>query len=318
MAGSVCLTPFLGGYTLPMASQGSRIAVLAALFANSVISVAKFAAAAVTGSAAMAAEGIHSVADSGNQGMLLWGMTASRRRGGDRHPFGRGKEVYFWSFMVAVMLFAGGAVFSVYRGVNSLLNPHHLENITVSVLVLAGSIAVESVPFTVAIREFNRARGTRSVWRAIRETKDAALLVVLLEDLAAMTGLLAALAGVSLAAITGDPVWDAVASITIGVLLAVVALLLAVETKALLVGEAADRGDRAEMRSALLSHPNVLEVERLLTMHLGPEDILVNADVRLAEGLTGEEAAQTVLDVERAIRDANPAARNIFVETVRG
>ena len=299
-----------------MAASGSRIAVLAALFANSLIAIAKFAAAAVTGSAAMAAEGIHSVADSSNQGMLLWGISASRRRGGDRYPFGRGKEVYFWSFMVAVMLFAGGAVYSVYRGATSLMNPHELENIAVSVWVLAGSIAVESVSFAVAIREFNRARGTRSVWRSIRETKDAALLVVLLEDLAAMAGLVAALAGVSLSAITGDPVWDALSSLVIGALLAVVAALLAVETKALLVGEAAGRRDRAEIRASLLAHSNVVEVERLLTMHLGPEDILVNVDVRLAGGLTGEEVTQTILDVERSIRAANPAARNIFVETV--
>ena len=299
-----------------MAASGSKIAVLAALFANSLIAIAKFAAAAVTGSAAMAAEGIHSVADSSNQGMLLWGISASRRRGGDRYPFGRGKEIYFWSFMVAVMLFAGGAVYSVYRGATSLMNPHELDNIAVSVWVLAGSIAVESVSFAIAIREFNRARGTRSVWRSIRETKDAALLVVLLEDLAAMAGLVAALAGVSLSAITGDPVWDAVASLVIGALLAVVAALLAVETKALLVGEAAGRRDRAEIRASLLAHSNVVEVERLLTMHLGPEDILVNVDVRLADGLTGEEVTQTILDVERSIRDANPAARNIFVETV--
>jgi len=222
-----------------MASQGSRLAVIAALVANSCIAVAKFAAAAVTGSAAMLAEGIHSVADASNQGMLLWGMAVSKRHGGSVYPFGRGKEVYFWSFMVAVMLFVGGAVFSIQHGINALRHPHEVENFLISVAVLAGALVFECFPFVVAIKEFNRSRGSRSIWRSVRETKDAALLVVLFEDSAAVTGLVAALAGVIASEVTGDPVWDALASILIGVLLAVVAFFLAFETKGLLIGEAA-------------------------------------------------------------------------------
>lgn len=297
-----------------MASQGSRFAVIAALCANTAIAVAKFIAAAVTGSAAMLAEAIHSVADSSNQGMLLWGMAVSQRQGNTTHPFGRGKEVYFWSFMVAVMLFVGGSVFSIQHGVSALRHPHEVENFGISVAVLGGALAFECFPYLVAIREFNRARGSRSIWRSIRETKDAALLVVLFEDSAAVAGLVGAIAGVIASQVTGNPVWDALASIFIGVLLAVVAIFLAVETKGLLIGEAAGRRDRAAIRARVLAHRNVEQVGRLLTMHLGPQEILVNLDVELADGLTGEKINQTIKDLEEAIRKAVPAARNIFIE----
>ena len=248
--------------------------------------IAKFIAAAITGSAAVLAEGIHSVADVGNQIMLLWGLGASKRSGGARHPFGRGKEVYFWSFMVAVMLFVAGSVFSIQHGIDALQHPHEIESLTVSLWVIGGSIFIEGFSFTVAIREFNRGRGSRSVWRSIRDTKDSALLVVLLEDSAAMAGLVAAFGGLIIANATGDSRWDAIASIVIGVLLAIVAFVLAAETKALLVGEAASRRDRALIRSSVLAHPKVERVGRLLTMHMGPTEILVNIDVDLVDGLT--------------------------------
>ena len=298
-----------------MASQGSRLAVIAALVANSCIAVAKFAAAVVTGSAAMLAEAIHSVADTGNQGMLLWGMAVSRKHGGSLYPFGRGKEVYFWSFMVAVMLFVGGSVFSIQHGVNALRHPHEVENFVVSVAVLAGALIFELFSFLIAIKAFNRTRGSRPVWRSVRESKDAALLVILFEDSAAVGGLVAALAGVIASQVTGDPMWDALASILIGVLLAGVAFFLAFETKGLLIGEAAGRRERATIRARVLAHQNVEQVGRLLTMHMGPEEILVNLDVEVVEGLSGQEVHQTVEDVEEAIRTAIPAAKNIFVET---
>lgn len=298
-----------------MASQGSRLAVIAALVANSAIAVAKFIAAAITGSAAMLAEAIHSVADSGNQGMLLWGITVSKRAGGQRHPFGRGKEVYFWSFMVAVMLFVGGSVFSIQHGVNALRHPHAVESFGVSVAVLSGAILIEAIPWAVAVREFNRVRGSRALWRTLRDTKDAPLLVVLFEDSAAVAGLSVALAGVVASHLTGNPTWDALASILIGVLLAGVAFFLAFEIKGLLIGEAAGRRDRATIRARVLAHANVTGVDRLLTMHMGPDDILVNLDVELVDGLSGGEVHQTIEDVEEAIRLALPAARNIFVET---
>ncbi len=289
--------------------------MVAALVANSSIAVAKFIAAAVTGSAAMLAEAIHSVADSSNQGMLLWGMAVSRRQGGATYPFGRGKEVYFWSFMVAVMLFVGGSVFSIQHGIGALRDPHTVENFGVSAAVLGGALIFESFSYVVAIKEFNRTRGSRSLWRSIRETKDAALLVILLEDSAAVAGLVGALAGVIASQVTGDPIWDALASIFIGVLLAIVAFFLAFETKGLLIGEAAGRKDRAAIRARVLAHEKVEQVGRLLTMQLGPEEILVNLDVNLVDDLTGEEIHQAVDELETAIRRAVPTARNIFVET---
>ena len=298
-----------------MASQGSRLAVIAALVANSCIAIAKFAAAVVTGSAAMLAEGIHSVADSSNQGMLLWGMAVSRREGGSLYPFGRGKEAYFWSFMVAVMLFVGGAVFSIQHGINALRHPHEVANFWISFWVLTGALVFEFFSLLIAIKEFNRERGSRPFWQAARETKDAALLVILFEDSAAVGGLLAALGGVIASRVTGDPTWDALASIVIGVLLAVVALFLAFETKGLLIGEAAGRRDRATIRARVLAHHNVEQVGRLLTMHMGPEEILVNLDIELVKNLSGREVHQTIEDVEAAIRSAIPAAKNIFVET---
>ena len=303
-----------------MSAGGSRTAVVAALIGNTLIAAAKFVAAGLTGSAAMLAEGIHSVADVGNQGMLLWGIGAAKRAGGARHPFGRGKEVYFWSFMVAVMLFVGGSVFSVQHGIDALLHPHELDNFAISIWVLGLSILIEAFSFTFAIREFNTIRGSRSLWRSVRDTKDSALLVVLLEDSAAMAGLVAAMGGIVVARITGNPIWDAWASIVIGVLLAVVAFVLAYETKALLVGEAASRRDRSAIRASVLAHPKVEQVGRLLTMHMGPTEILVNIDVDLVGGLSDVDVEQTIDDVEAAIRAVIPAAYNIFVEleSIRG
>ena len=297
-----------------MSAQGSRVAVIAALIGNALIAVAKFIAAAFTGSAAMLAEGIHSTADVGNQGMLLWGLGAAKREGGTRHPFGRGKEVYFWSFMVAVMLFVGGSVFSIQHGIDALQHPHQLENFAVSIWVLGAAIGIEGVSFSVATREFNHSRGSRSVWRSIRETKDSALLVVLLEDSAAMAGLVVALSGIVIANATGNSAWDAWGSIVIGVLLAIVAFVLAYETKALLVGEAASRRDRAAVRGSVLGHRNVERVGRMLTMHMGPTEVLVNIDVDLVDGLADTEVEQTIDDIESAIRVVLPYAHNIFVE----
>ncbi len=297
-----------------MAAEGSRIAVLAALIGNTIIAVSKFVVAALSGSVAMLSEGFHSVADAGNQALLLWGMLVSRRPATALHPFGRGKEVYFWSFMVAVMLFVGGAVLSFQHGLDAVRHPHELTNLAPNFVVLAAAICIEGVTFYVAAREFNRYRGSRNVWRAMRASKDSAILVVLLEDAAAMAGLLIALAGVGLSAATGNAVWDGVASLGIALILATVAVLLAVETKALLIGEAASRSDRAAMRSAVLALPEVAGVGELLTMHMGPEEILVNLEVDFVAGLSQAEVEQSIEKVEAALRARFPGARNVFVE----
>ena len=294
----------------------SRSAVVAALLGNTAIAVAKFAAALITGSAGMLAEAFHSVADTGNQLLLLRGLAVSRRGRSVQHPFGRGKEVYFWSFMVAVMLFVGGAVLAVQRGIDALRHSHEVTNFVASFVVLGIAVIIESLSLRVARREFNRERGSRRLWHSLRSTKDASVLVVLLEDSAAITGLLIAGAGLLLTIITDTAMWDGIASILIGVLLGLVAALLASETKELLVGEAATRADRSAIRAAVLSVGAVEAVGRLLTMHLGPEDVLVNVEVDLGNGLTGEEATAVVRRIEDAIRGVLPEAGDIFVESV--
>lgn len=297
-----------------MATQGSRLAVIAAFIGNGLIAIAKFVAAVLTGSAAMLSEAWHSVADTGNQGMLLWGMRAARRPADTAHPFGWGKESYFWSFMVAVMLFAGGAVLAIRHGIDALAEPHEIENLVPSFIVLGIALVIESASFTVAYREFGHVRGSRSLWRAIRESKEAAIVVVILEDAAAVTGLLLALAGTVLVALTDNTYWDGIASLLIGGLLATVAVVLAIETKALLIGEAASRSDRVAIRSRLLAMPEVGSVGRLLTMQLGPSEVLVNVEIDFADTLDVHQIEEATARAEDEIRTVLPGANNIFLE----
>jgi len=297
-------------------ATGNRVIVLAALVANGLIAVLKFIAAAVTGSTAMLAEGFHSVADSGNQLFLLRGAAASRFQASVRFPFGRGKEAYFWAFMVAVFLFVGGGVVAFMEGLDRIRHPHLAEvDLTFNLIVLgvAGFFEI-FVAFRPALREFNRARGSRGVWRTIRESKDPTLIVVLFEDSVAVLGLTVAAGGLLLAEATGDPVWDGVASLVIGVLLAVTAWILAVETKGLLVGESASRSVRASIRTAALSVPEVESVERLLTMHLGPDDLLVNMDLTVEEGLTAADVERITQAVEGEIARLVPGVTKVFIE----
>ncbi len=293
----------------------SRVLVLLALAANSLIAVLKFIAAAISGSSAMLAEAFHSVADSGNQLFLLRGTAASRYAADVRHPFGRGKELYFWSFMVAVFLFVGGAVVAVIEGWERFRHPEPPDDLWLNLGVLAVAAAFEIfIAFLPAVREFNRRRAGRRIWATIRDSKDPALLVVLFEDTAAVLGLVFASVGIIIAHVTDDGRWDGITSIVIGVLLAMTAWVLAHETKALLVGEGASRRDRAAMRSAALRVPQVETVGNLLTMQLGPNEILVNMEVDFDPGLSGDELEQAIDAVETAVRAAVPAASRIFVE----
>jgi cation diffusion facilitator family transporter len=289
----------------------SRLAVIAALIANALIALGKFVAFAITGSAAMLAEGFHSVADTGNQLFLLRGLAVSRYRPSVRYPFGRGKEVYFWSFMVAVMLFVGGAVLSFQEGLARLRHPEEIEGYTVSFVVLGLAMLFETPAFLLALRALNERRGSRGIWEHVRESKDTALLVILFEDSAALVGLAVATTALVVARLTGQPRWDGAASVVIAFLLVSVAFVLAFETKGLLVGEGASRRDRAAIRAAALSVPEVAGLGRVLTMHLGPEEILVNLEVAIDSGLGGDEVLKRV---EAAIRDAVPEATRIFVE----
>jgi len=301
-----------------MASESKRIVYLA-LAANAGIAVTKFVAAGVSGSSAMLSEGIHSLADTGNQLMLLRGHAASRRDASVQHPYGLGKEIYFWSFMVAVFLFVGGSVLSIVAGIDKIRHAaEHAEGgFWLSMGVLAIAAFFEGfVAFRPALKEFNRQRAGRTIPKTVRESKDPSLLVVLFEDSAAIVGLSIAAVGLTLAKLTGDVRWDGLASVLIGLLLAGVAWLLAVEMKSLLIGESATREERAKIRAAALSVGEVRTVDRLLTMQLAPEEVLVTMDVEFDEGISGEALGSAIVQIEREIADAVPAATRIFIEPV--
>lgn len=299
-----------------MSSGESRVLVLLALAANSAIAVLKFIAAAISGSAAMLAEAFHSVADSGNQVFLLRGTAASKFKPSVRFPFGRGKELYFWSFMVAVVLFVGGGVVAFMQGLDRVRHPEHIESGLVFNLIVLGVAASFEIfiAFIPAVREFNRRRGGRKVWRTIRDSKDPALIVVLFEDSVAVIGIVIAVAGLLIGEATGNAAWDGIASMVIGVLLGITAWILAIETKGLLVGEGASRRTRSSIRSAALSIPEVESVDRLLTMHLGPSEILVNIDVVVDGDLSGSAVEGMVEAIERKVREFVPEATRIFIE----
>ena len=301
-----------------MSSESKRIVYLA-LAANVGIAITKFVAAAFSGSSAMLSEGIHSLADSGNQLFLLRGHAASRYDASVQHPYGRGMELYFWSFMVAVFLFVGGSVLSIVAGVDKIRNAsEHAEGgFWLSMAVLAIAAFFEGfVAFRPALKEFNRKRSGRGFAKTIRESKDPSLLVVLFEDSAAIVGLAIAAVGLTLAKFTGDVRWDGVASVLIGILLAGVAWLLAVEMKSLLIGESANRESRAKIRAAAFSVGAVKTIDRLLTMQLSPDEVLVTMDVDFDEGISGDAIESAIVEIEEKIADAVPSATRIFIEPV--
>lgn len=285
-----------------MASSERPIAVVFALFANFGIAVAKFFAFAFTGSGAMLAEGIHSVADTSNQGLLLLGHHRARRPADEMHPFGYGQERYFWAFLVAVMLFAVGALFSLWQGFERIRHPHEIESLGWAIGVLTVAIGLESVALTKAVQEANLEREA-SWWHYIRTTKKPENAVVLLEDAAAQAGLLVALGGVLLAHFTGEARWDAAGSIGIGVVLAFVAIVLAIEMRSLLIGESADEDEVEVIREVLAGHPEIARVVELRTMHMGPSKILVAAHVEIDDDRPAAEVVRILDETERRLAD---------------
>jgi cation diffusion facilitator family transporter len=293
--------------------EGSRKAIAAAFLANLGIATAKFVAFAVTGAASMLAEAIHSVADTGNQGLLFVGGARSKRPPTAKHPFGFGRERYFWAFIVALVLFSLGALFAIYEGVQKLIEPHEIESPAWAFGVLGVAIVLESVSLRTAVREARKVKGAQSWWRFIRSSKSPELPVVLLEDTGALLGLMFALVGVALAVATDDPAFDAVASIGIGLLLAVIALVLAIEMKSLLIGEAASPEQEAMIVRAIEEGPEVDNLIHIRTEHLGPEDLLVAAKVDFSPG-SDREIPAAIDRVEQRIRAAVPSARLVFLE----
>lgn len=284
-----------------MASGGTK-AVVAALFANLGIAVAKFVGFLITRSSSMLAESVHSVADSGNQALLLLGGRMARQPESKERPFGHGRERYFWSFVVAVVLFALGSLFSLFEGVSKLRESHVPESLGVAIGILVAAIALEMGSFRTAVVESNRVRGTESWWSFIRHTRNPELPVVLLEDLGALVGLVLALIGVVLAKFIA-PVFDAYATLAIGALLGIIAIILAIEMKSLLIGESARASDIAAIRAAIEETPEVKRVIHMRTMHIGPDELFVGAKVELDGELTFDQVARTIDVTEHRIRE---------------
>ncbi|MEV5569082.1 cation diffusion facilitator family transporter [Spirillospora sp. NPDC052269] len=297
-----------------MSAEGGSKAIIAALGANLGIAVSKFVAFAFTGSSSMLAEGIHSVADSGNQVLLLVGRKRSERERTERHPFGYGRERYFYAFIVAVVLFTVGAAFSLYEGIHKIQHPEKVESPIWAFGVLIVAIGLESLSFRTAIAEANQTRGSRSWVDYIRRAKAPELPVVLLEDAAALIGLVLALIGVGLAVATGDGVWDGVGTVAIGLLLAAVATVLSIETKSLLIGEGADAETQKKIVETLESVPEVDRVIHIRTEYVGPEELLIAAKIAVHHDETAAEVARGIDAAEEKVRARFPDVHLIYLE----
>jgi cation diffusion facilitator family transporter len=289
-------------------------AVIAALLANAGIAVAKLVGFTITGSASMLAESIHSAADSGNQGLLLLGGRRAKRAASDEHPFGYGRERYFWAFIVAMVLFMLGGAFAIFEGIEKLRHPHEVKSPEIAAAILGVAILLELLSFRVAIVEGNKLRGDASWWQFVRRSKTPELPVVLLEDLGALVGLVVALAAVGTTHFTGDPMWDGIGTLVIGVLLTLIAIVLAVEMKSLLIGESADKTVRETIRSAVEIEPAVERLLHLRTQHLGPDELLVGAKVSFIGDLSVAEIADAVNRVERNVRNNVPSVGIMYIE----
>jgi len=295
-------------------ASNSKAVILAALVGNALIAVTKFAAATITGSSAMLSEGIHSVVDTGNQVLLLWGLKQARRPPDEKYPFGHGKEIYFWSFVVAILIFAVGAGVSVYEGVHQIMAPEPIQNAFVNYIVLALAMVFEGAAWYFALTEFRKVKGKWGFIEAVHRGKDPSMFVVLFEDSAAMLGLLLAFSGVLLAQVTGIVIFDGIASIFIGLILAGTAIWLAYETKSLLIGERANEHVIADIRQIVLNHAEVNHVNEALTMHMGPDFILLNLSVDFNDDAAAPDIELAVAEIDAKIKQAYPEVQRIFIE----
>jgi len=297
-----------------MSTEGGIKAIIAALMANIGIAISKFVAFAFTGSSSMLSEAIHSVADSGNQILLLVGNRRSKKKADESHPFGYGRRRYVYGFIVAIVLFLIGGLFSLYEGIHKWQHPEPLNDWWIAVLVLVIAIGLESYSFRTAFREANKSRGKRSLFKFVKDARQPELPVILLEDAGALTGLVLALLGVGAAVITGDGRFDAVGAMGIGTLLIVIAIFLAIEMTAMLVGESALPEEVAAIRKALEDSSGVERVIHLRTMHVGPDELLVAAKIAIHESDTGAQIARAINEAEASLRSAVPSAKYIFLE----
>ncbi len=297
-----------------MAATNSRRVVLAALFGNGAVAATKFVAAAITGSSAMVSEGVHSLVDTTNQVVMLHGLRRADKPADESHPFGYGRELYFWAFIVALMVFAIGAGISFYEGVTHLRHPRVIQNPMVNYIVLAASLVFEGFTWWIAFKAFRAAKGSRGWMQAFRDSKDASTFTVLFEDTAAILGLLIALAGVAAAQATGDPRYDGYASIGIGLVLAVTAMLLAHETKGLLLGEAAQRQVVDDILRIAQDDPDVRCANGVITEQLGPQSIVASLSADFHDALTTPQIETCILRIERAVRERHPDVVSLFVK----
>jgi len=296
-----------------MASE-SRTAIFAAIIGNLAIAATKFVAAGFTGSSAMLSEGIHSLVDTGNGGLLLLGVRKSQKPPDAAHPFGHGKELYFWSLVVAILIFALGGGMSVYEGVIHIAHPNHIKNPTWNYVVLSFAIIFESISFYFALIAFRKEMGSQGVWQTVHTSKDPTTFTILFEDTAALLGLIVALVGIFLGHQLNNPYLDGVASIAIGVILGVVAGFLAYESKGLLIGEGVNPQTLESIRAIAITDAAVAEVRKALTMHFGPHDVLLTLDIRFEKDLTAAEIAAAVDLLEEKIRAQHPEIKHIFIE----
>ena len=294
---------------------GTKTTIHVALIGNLLIALTKFVAATVTGSSAMFSEAVHSVVDTGNEALLLYGMHRASQPADARFPFGHGKEVYFWSFVVALLIFALGAGVSIYEGVHHILHPSPMENTRLNYAVIGVAFLFDGASWLVALREFRNNKGDWGYLEAVHRGKDPTVFTVLFEDSAALLGLLAALAGIALGDLTGNPAYDGAASIIIGLILSVAAFWLAFETKGLLIGESASGDVVNGIRTLIRRDPQVDRVNAILTMHMGPDYILVNISLHVASDVDRAHVHQIFSNIDRDIKQAYPRIKRVFIES---
>lgn len=297
-----------------MAASSSKTVIYVALIGNGLIAITKFIAAGITGSAAMLSEAVHSVVDTGNQGLLLYGIRRSNRPPDDAHPFGYGMELYFWAFVVAILIFAGGAGISAYHGIEKILHPEPLESAYVNYIVLALAMVFEAIAWWIAFKAFRATKGELGYFEAVRQSKDPALFTVLFEDSAAMLGLVVAFIGIVLGQALDMPVLDGVASVLIGVILALTAALLAYEAKGLLIGEGVAPEVKRGIEAVIAEQPGILRLNELRSMHLGPEDVLLTISVDFRGGLSADDVEQTISEMEQTIKTRYSEVKRVFIE----
>ena len=297
-----------------MSASGGTKAIIAALLANAGIAVAKFVGYLITGSSSMLAESVHSVADTSNQGLLLLGGKRARRAATSEHPFGYGRDRYFYSFVVALLLFSLGSVFAIYEGIHKLETHEPLTSPLVAVVILVVAIGLETFSFRTAVHESRPLKGNGTWWQFIRQSKSPELPVVLLEDLGALVGLVLALLGVGLSVLTGNSIFDALGTIAIGILLGIIAIILIVEMKSLLIGEGAAAPVLDRLVAAVEEGGPVQRVIHIRTQYLGPEELLVAAKIALDPGITAADVAREIDAAELRVRAAVPEARLIYLE----